>query len=297
MINPELSVIISSYRRLEYLKRTLFSIAINPPRCHFEVVIADEISDESEDILKELHKFDARFPWTFVKCDVAILEKKQERKKYFNNPSWTNNIAYKNSSGKFICLMGNEMISYKGTLDTLLNEARTLEAQNIEFFTLYTKTLDCPKNIQDASGTHGANLTAGMVEYCEQWPLQSIHMRSMVTNYLSCSSKATWEATGGYDENYVFTLACEDSDWSMRARVLPNYTEKYLECISLHQNHSGRTCYQEQDQSIITNTKWDEGVAKGREYLATWDKKTAMNRQTWEPGTIGITKVKKHGYV
>jgi hypothetical protein len=83
----------------------------------------------------------------------------------------------------------------------------------------------------------------------------------------------------------------------MRARVLPNYTEKYLEVISLHQNHSGRTCYQEQDQSIITNTKWDEGVAKGREYLATWDKKTAMNRQTWEPGTIGITKVKKHGYV
>lgn len=293
---PELSIVISSFRRLEYLKRVLFSIAINQPLCTYEVVLADECSDQSEDILKELHKFDARFSWTLVKCRVEELEKYQGRKKFFNNPSWTNNIGWKHSQGKFICLMGNDMITCPKTLNTLLLEARQLENSGTDFFTLYTKTLDCPKNIQEAMGTHGANLTQGMIDYCETWPLQSPNMRSMVTNYLSCSSRKVWDTTNGYDENYVFTLACEDSDFSMRARILPNYIEKYLEVISLHQNHSGRTCYQEQDQSIITNTRWDEGVAEGRNYLSTWDGKNPSNRQSWEPGTIGVIEVIKHGY-
>lgn len=296
MPNPTISILISSYKRLEFLKRVLFSIAVHGPSQPYEVIIADETSDQSEAILEQLHLYDARFQWKFVSCSQEKYEEEGGPKKFFNNPSWTNNVAFRYSSGSLIFLQGNDCVAWNRPYDKMIEDFG-----NGQNSLVFSTTYNMPDNVQLASGPEGANLTQGMVDYCKEWPLQSIDLQTLVTNYISLTHKKVWVRLGGYDENYVKGIACEDSDFVQRFRALPQFPsdEKpqviFSNAISLHCDHGGKTMYNEAKPSIITTEKWDEGLNINREYYHSWDG-TYGNRQTWPLGTYGITGVIEHGY-
>ena len=290
----KLSILISSFKRIEYLRRTLFTIATNEPKCAYEVILADETSDQTPQIIEELHLYDATFPWTLVACSQKKFEEDGGPPKFFNNPSWTNNVAYKNSRGSLIVMQGNEVLPWKNCYNQILEEYDNLKEENNHIM-VYTTTYDMPEEIQIASGPQSANLTQNMVNYCSQWPLQSKQLHSMVTNYISLTSKEVWELIGGYDETYLHGIACDDSDFSRRFKSLPGAQYVYSDAVSLHCNHGSKSMYQKPKASIVTEDRWDTGLAINRAHYAKWDG-TPKNPQTWPIGTYGVTDLIRNGY-
>src|SRR4051812_25939109 len=107
------SIIISSYRRTEFLKQTLNSIYQNPPPGSFEVILGEEISEATPENVDMATKYG--FPIKIVHVDMEKAEKELGFKKYLNDPSLTYNAAFAHASGEFIFTQGNEVLAIEGT--------------------------------------------------------------------------------------------------------------------------------------------------------------------------------------
>lgn len=289
----ELSILISSHDRASLLRRTLYSIGRRPPPVPFEVVLADDGS--SEDVLGELRAYTGRFPWRFVRVDRGVFEKETGVRPYFNNPAWTNNVAFKHSRGDWVVQQGNEVVAWGDVYAGLLERASGLLPQKKEFI-LFSTTLDVQMPVLSRLDSYGTNLTGDMVKQCEKWPLQSTAYRSDVTNYLSLSRRSLWLSLGGYDERFLAGIGAEDSDFVRRARALPSFaaTEVHEGAVSLHQFHRGKTCRYDPPPSVITKERWDIGVAVNRAHYDAWrdgNIMSAKNTQDWPWGEIGVVDV------
>lgn len=282
------SIIISSHNRLALIRRTLWSIATRPPKCDYEVVVCDDGSDE--DILGELRQYSSRFPWKFIRVDVAKFEVETGVKKFFNNPSHTNNVAFRHSTGDLIFQQGNEVIAWGYVYDQLIEETRGCG----DLFLAFSTTLDVPKEVLGIIDPYGANLHPGMVEYCKKWPLATPAFHTDVTNYISLSSRKLWETLGGYNEEFVGGLGKEDSDFVRRCRAIPGWKDetnlRRSMALSLHQFHGGRTWHYMPDPAVITQERWVEGERLSKAVWDRWDG-THKNPQPWEFGTCGVTEI------
>lgn len=290
------SVLISSYNRIKLLKRTLFSIARqvysnDDLHGNLEVVLADDGS--TDDIVSELHYFNSAFAWKFIKVNLNKFTEKTGLTKFHNNPSLTNNIAFLNSSGDKVFLMGNEIIAHTDAFKIMLKESEQLGC----FYLVLSNTYDVPEDIVNNIDDYGANFSPSILTYCKSWPLaDKISYHTDVTNYLSLTSRATWLAVGGYDERYVGGIACEDSDFVRRSRLLPDFKLVRSDAISLHQFHGGKTHFYEPVESVITKERWAEGLDKNRKIYNNWDEKTSTVKLDWDWGTVGIEDIITQGY-
>jgi GT2 family glycosyltransferase len=283
--DPKVSILISSHNRLPLLRRTLWSIAYRPPSVPFEVVLADDGSDD--DILGLLRgEFAAAFPWKFVRVSVPEFEAATGVKRYFNNPALTNNVAFKASRGGLVFLMGNEVIAWEYAFDRMLEKAATLQADG-EDWLLFSTTYDMGQQWLDRLDQYGSNLTAHLVAQCGRTPLHSEHYPSDVTNYLSLSPRSVWERLGGYDERYLGGISSDDSDFVRRARAMRVRTQIVPDAVTLHQYHQGKTAYYDPPPSVITRGRWDAGVEHNHAIYHAWDGNFA-NPQTWPWGTFGV---------
>lgn len=279
-----LSILISSYNRIKLFRRALWSIANRPPSCDFEVIVVDDNS--TEDTLGEIKKYSSRFPWKFIRFRPDLFEEATGLKKYFNNSSPTNNIAFKASSGELIAQQGNEIIAWSDVYDRLIEATPECPPAYIVFSTTY----DVPQQILDLLDDYGTNFRQAYVHFCSQWPLQSKSYRSDVTNYISLTPRTVWEAIGGYDERYYAGISAEDSDFVRRARCLEGFKTIISDGVSLHQSHQGKTAYYNPPPSVITSEAWDEGVKINHAVYNSWDG-TQHNRQPWPWGTFGAGEV------
>jgi hypothetical protein len=155
-------------------------------------------------------------------------------------------------------------------------------------------TFDMPKQAIESIDQYGTNLSQRIVSSLEQWPLQSREYRSDVTNYISLSTKSLWNALSGYDERYYGGISAEDSDFVRRARCLPGFKQVISDAVSLHQYHKGKTRYYNPPPSVITQPRWDEGVAINHAIYHAWDG-TYANPQKWPWGQLGSGEVITNG--
>jgi len=277
------SIVISSYNRLSLFRRTLWAIANRPPSCPFEVVVVDDGS--TEDIFGELSLYSSAFRWKFVRFDAASFERVTGLKKFLNNPSASNNVGFRHTSGDLIFQQGNEVIAWEGCYDQLI-----ADKPDADHYMVMSTTYDVPAQYLDQLDQYGSNLDQRIVNACVRWPLQSKHYRSDVTNYISLAPRALWETLNGYDERYYGGISAEDSDFVRRARCLPGFKQVISEGISLHQYHKGRTTYYFPPPSVITRQRWDEGVAINHAIYHAWDG-TCRNPQKWPWGELGVMEV------
>ena len=261
----KLSIIISSHNRSKLFRRTLFYINKHRPSKHkFEVIVVDDGSDEQErnDILVQLRRY--QFPYTFVEIDKTKWEKNTGLKVYGGNPVLTNNIGFYFSCGKLVSLVGNECIVYSD-YDDMIGEFESKDNKNA---ILFTTTYDINLPLND----DGTNLSQLLNPQVLQKPLQSPTLHTDVTNYCSITSASLWEEIGGYDEIYLSGIACDDSDFVRRAALLPGFEKIRSEFISFHQNHGGKTMYDE-PLDIEYAKKFYKGLLINREVYMSWDGK------------------------
>lgn len=285
---PKLSILISSYERPHLFKRCLYSIATSVIEVPFEVIVCDDGSQS--DIGALLRKFSVQFPWKLIHVDSSVIEDKMWQKRYYNNPAFTNNVAFKHASGDLIALMGNEVIAWKDCFNQMLSEVPT----NNEPFNIFSKTYDIPQNVLDGVDVFGQHINEAHIQnHCAKFPLQDETYQSDVTNYLSLSSRFVWERLEGYDERFLFGIACEDSDWVRRCRTLPGYKHILSKGVSLHQYHGGMTKYYQ--PTTIDMVKWNKGLSINRKVYDAWDGK-AKNSQPWKWGDCGKVEIETSGY-
>lgn len=287
------SILISSYERLPLFKRTLWSIANRPPSIPFEVIIADDNSPSKDQIVAELHKYN--FPSKFITVDTNEFTKQTGIFKFHNNPSLTNNVAFKHSQGKYIFLMGNECIAWHHVFDILLKEHKLNSQLNVPCL-MFSRTHDIPQSVLIYLDVYGSNLTQNMVDFTSNFPLQSRYYHSDVTNYLSLTTRDVWEQLQGYDERYLAGIACEDSDFVRRVRQIPGAIVGRSEALSLHQYHGGKTRYYDPIERGMNNQQWDIGLQINRKLYHSWNG-LIKNQQSWEIGTLGVKNVISKGYV
>lgn len=278
------SILISSFNRINLLRRSLWSIANRPPSVPFEVILADDGS--SDDILGELKLYS--FPWTFIRFDANLFASQTGIKKYFNNPSATNNAAFSavSPTSEHIFQQGNECIATGDVYDQLIE----FRPRDTEHYAVMSTTYDIPPHLLHHLGRYGSEIDHRFMQSCHRWPLQSHFYRSDVTNYLSLASRRLWETIGGYDERFVAGIACEDSDYIRRARALPNFKMVISDAVSLHQSHGGKNVYGDPAPEVISRERWDRGVAINRRVYGEWDG-TPGNPQGWPPGQTGVVEV------
>ena len=258
------SVIISSFRRLEYLKRTLYSIANNQWPEPYEVVLSEEQSEETDDIIKELHRYNKVFNWTIALYSMDDYTKATGLKKVFNNPSLGNNIAFNHSYGQFIFHMGNEVIARNGTFRKMIDDYE--KTRNL-YTLVYSTTYDIPKHLMGKIGEYGELIDNSIVSQCSHLVFQSPKKQSLVTNYLSLAPREAWIAMNGYDCSFLCGIACEDSHFSLRFCNLPKWQWLFSEALTLHQNHDGINEFQQ--SSKFSKEKWDELVSVNRKHYHT----------------------------
>lgn len=276
MTTPIISILISSFKRLPYFRRTLYSIAANPPNVHFEVVISEELNEETPQILNELKKYS--FDWCFVTHDITKFEEATGLKKYHNSPVLSYNLGFKQCRGDFICMMGNDIIVGPNAFNNLLNTK--IGAEN---YIVYSTTINCPQWILSEIGEYGENLSIFHIH--QSGPvLQSPQIRSGVNNYLSLTPKSTINKIKGWNTLYLQSIAAEDSCFTRRIKTIPNSIECYMDnAISLHQDHP----------SPRGSAFWDEGVRIARERYHNWDGKYYLE-QEWPISDIGLKDVIKN---
>lgn len=282
-MKPKCSVLISSHNRLPLFRRCLWSIATRPPSVPFEVVVADDGSDE--DILGLLREFSPRFPWKFVRVGVAAFESATGLKRFHNNPALTNNVAFRHSRGDLVFLMGNEVIATADAFDRLLAAG---EKAGTDRWLAFSTTYDLGQEWLDRLDDYGSNLSRHMVGRASERPLQSEGYRSDVTNYLSLCPRTLWEGLGGYDERYLAGISSDDSDFVRRARAAGAAASVVADAVTLHQYHGGQTCYYEQQS--MSRARWQDGVDINHAVYHAWDG-GHRNPQPFPWGTFGVGEV------
>lgn len=302
-----LSILISAFERVSLTRRVLWSINEFRPSQEFEVVICDE--SPHYDILRELRRYD--FPWKYVKFCAETFEKETGVKKFFNNPSATNNIAFKQSRGEVVCLQGNEVLATPKVYYRLLASTPKISTGEYhcepgvfetpreiripqEHFIVFSTTLDIPEEVVDKLDYFGENFTQEDLQKCYKFPLASPTFHTDVTNYLCLKSRKLWETVGGYDERYLCGIGKEDSDFIRRCRKVPGWLDKNNMVrsthLSLHQYHGGRTWWYNPKPNVITQEKWTAGERLSKTIWDQWDG-THENKQPWPWGQIGVVDV------
>lgn len=256
----DLSIIVSSYKRLEYFRRTLLSLSYNwPSFAKTQLIVCEEHSDQSQIILQELQKYS--FPWKFILCDLKRFEEKTGIKKYYNNASWCYNVGVKNADGRQVCIIGNDIIVLPKALDRLIEYGNSFEPYD---YIIYSSTYNCPQYILEKIDSECNYISLYQYLANEAQVMQSPEYRTMVNNYLSLTKLETLNKIHGWDIQYTKSIGAEDSCVSRRILAIPNTKHLIVpDAISIHQDHPSA---QKDNQDF-----WDKGVKIARERYHNWD--------------------------
>ena len=190
MQNPQISIIIPTYNRADFLPKTITSI-LNQTYQEWEAIIVDDASiDNTEEIVKGYQ--DSRIQYVSHKYNLGI--------------SAARNTGIKNSKGKYIALLDSD--------DEWLPEKLSCQMKIFQ-----KEDLKC-----GVVCTSAYIVKDGKISSCKALPnrLDSIYEKLIFKNIIWCSSvlirKECFEKLGLFDEHLK---SCED--WDMWIRISKYY--------------------------------------------------------------------------
>ena len=196
---PAVSVIIPAYGKVNYTLRCLASIADNPPKTAFEVIVVDDCSpDESFNILSKVK-------------GIRLL-RNEENQGFIHS---CNNGA-KAAFGNCLYFLNNDTEVTAGWLDELVRTFTEFPGTGL----VGSKLLYPDGRLQEAGGIiwrDGSAWNFGR----HQDPRLPIYNYAREVDYCSGASimvpKVLFDELGGFDEHYL-PAYCEDSDLALKIR-------------------------------------------------------------------------------
>jgi GT2 family glycosyltransferase len=267
----KLSILISNYKRLNYLKKVLNYIRINIPdirTIETEIICADEKSEETPQILELFKSFSPYLKYKVIVYDQSKVDTILGSPKQFNSPVLSNNLARYYATGQYLILHGNDTIGLDDCYNKLVHDFNSL---GTERGIVFSTTYDCPKYVVDNMGEFGEKFNDRAMQQCYPFCLQRHDLKTMVTNYASITTPTTWDEIGGYDIRYIFAISSEDSDFVRRARKLSGYKEKWSSAKTIHMWHGGKTHFYDPDPNVIAMSKWNTLVRENHVIYDMWD--------------------------
>ena len=197
--HPEVSVIIPVYGKVDYTLRCLASIASNPPRAEFEVIVVDDCSpDDSFDILSKVQ-------------GMRLL--RNEKNHGFIRSC---NNGAKAARGDYLYFLNNDTEVTSGWLDELIRTFREFPGTGLAG----SKLVYPDGRLQEAGGIiwqDGSAWNFGRF----QDPRLPVYNYAREVDYCSGASimvpKSLFDELNGFDEHYA-PAYCEDSDLALKIR-------------------------------------------------------------------------------
>lgn len=264
--NPLVSIIIPVYGKLEYTVQCLASIAVNPPKVPFEIIIIDDCSLDAT-------------PNLLASIENLVFSRNTKNLGFIGSC----NIGAKISKGKFLCFLNNDTEVMPGWLDELI-----LTFNNVPNAGLVGSKLIYPDcSLQEAGGivwadgrawNYGKNQDTNAPKYCYSRDVDYCSGASIVV------PAKLFSELGGFD-TYFSPAYYEDCDLAFQIRNLGLRT--IYQPLSMLIHHEGITsgvdiqqgakAYQLENQEKF-HRKWSEALVGNGAYGINVDK--AKDRQS-----------------
>jgi GT2 family glycosyltransferase len=195
--HPDVSIIIPGYGKADVTLRCLKSLLTSNIACSYEVIVVEDASaDPSAELLRQVSG--VRLIWN--PQNLGFLR--------------TCNHAAQQAHGEYIYLLNNDTILLSGSLDTLLETARSRPDAGI----VGSKLIYPDGRLQEAGGVVWSNGDAA--NYGRGWdPTDPRFSYAREVDYISGASilihRERWNEMGGFDERYV-PAYYEDTDLAIR---------------------------------------------------------------------------------
>lgn len=241
-----ISVVTAYYNRKKLFVRTLDSMKPYYGKIDFEVIVADDGSDESE----RLEDLQSEYPF----LRVIRLEKEN---KWYKNPCIPFNVAFSEVKGDKVIIQNPECYHFGPILEFVDKNLKqnhylsfgcfSLDKENTNNDSLFTNKGHIKDLILENDKTFVKNGDLG-------WYNHSKH-RPEAYHFCAAMTKKDLYDLGGFDERFANGVGYDDDEFIWRIKAKKMQIDFIDECVVLHQNHYNYSENKSETAEIIEQIK------------------------------------------
>lgn len=258
---PDVSIVIPVYGKIDYLKKCLYSLYHSKNNCTYEVILVDDCGPER--VIKKI---------ACKRIGVKLIENKLNQ-----GFTKTCNAGANEASGKYICFLNTDTVVTDNWLDNLLNGFKLADNVGV----VGPRLLHNNGKVQESGGiifNNGDAANIGRNEEIDNSWFKYFKDVDYVSGAALVISKNDFKKIKGFDEifspaYYEDTSLCMDVRHKLKKRVVVNPTSNVIHAEGATNGtdtSSGIKKYQEINKKNFLTKHYDDLASYGNSYENLW---------------------------